>query len=63
MAHFFLKQYSKQFRMIKVHYMDFEDCFHVMTFKDCSLVEASDVFKTYACAFGWTFLSYETFDY
>lgn len=49
--------------MIKVHYMDFEDCSHVKTFKDCSLVEASDVFKAYACAFGWTFLSYETFDY
>jgi len=49
--------------MIKVHYMDFEDCFHVKTFKDCSLVEASDVFKAYARAFGWTFLSYETFDY
>lgn len=63
MAHSFLKQYSKQFRMIKVHYMDFEDCSHVKTFKDCSLVEASDVFKAYACAFGWTFLSYETFDY
>lgn len=63
MAHSFLKQYSKRFRMIKVHYMDFEDCFHVKTFKDCSLVEASDVFKACACAFGWTFLSYETFDY
>lgn len=63
MAHSFLKQYSKRFRMIKVRYMDFEDCFHVKTFKDCSLVEASDVFKAYACAFGWTFLSYETFDY
>lgn len=39
MAHSFLKQYSKQFRMIKVHYMDFEDRFHVKTFKDCSLIE------------------------
>lgn len=63
MAHSFLKQYSKQFRMIKVHYMDFEDRFHVKTFKDCSLIEASNVFKVYARAFGWTFLSYETFDY
>lgn len=44
MAHSFLKQYSKQFRMIKVHYMD-------------------NVFKAYARAFGWIFLSYETFDY
>lgn len=43
--------------------MDFENCFHVKTFKDCSLVEASDVFKAYARAFGWIFLSYETFDY
>lgn len=63
MAHFFLKKYSKQFRMIKVHYMDFEDRFHVKTFKDCSLIEASNVFKAYARVFGWTFLSYETFDY
>lgn len=63
MAHSFLKHYSKRFRMIKVYYMDFADCFHVKTFKDCSLVEASDVFKAYARALGWTFLSYETFDY
>ena len=25
--------------------MDFEDRFHVKTFKDCSLIEASNVFK------------------
>lgn len=43
--------------------MDFEDCFRVKTFKDCSLVEASNVFKAYALAYGWTFLSYETIDY
>lgn len=43
--------------------MDFEDRFHVKTFKDCSLIEASNVFKAYALVFGWTFLSYETFDY
>ena len=63
MAHSFFKQYSKQFRMIKVHYMDFEDRFRVKTFKDCSLIEASNVFNAYARVFGWTFLSYETFDY
>lgn len=43
--------------------MDFDDRFHVKTFKDCTLIEASDVFKAYAVSFGWTFLSYETFDY
>ena len=42
--------------------MDFEDCFHVKTFKDCSLIEASNVFKAYARAFGWTFLSYKTLE-
>lgn len=31
--------------------MDFEDRFHVKTFKDCSLIEASNVFKAYARAF------------
>lgn len=43
--------------------MDYNDDFHVTTFKDCTLIEASDVFKAYACAYGWTFLSYETIDY
>ncbi|EGF53960.1 hypothetical protein HMPREF9445_00697 [Bacteroides clarus YIT 12056] len=46
-----------------VHYMDYNNCFHRKTFKDCTLIEASDVFKAYAVSFGWTFLSYETFDY
>lgn len=63
MAHSFLKQYSKKYRKVIVRYADFNECFHVKTFKDCSLIEASNFFKAYARAFGWTFLSYETFDY
>lgn len=63
MAHSFLKQYSKRYRKVIVRYADFNECFHMKIFKDCSLIEASNVFKAYARAFGWTFLSYETFDY
>lgn len=63
MAHFFSKKYLKRYRKVIVRYMDFDDRFHVKTFKDCTLIEASDVFKAYAVSFGWTFLSYETFDY
>lgn len=63
MAHSFFKQYSKRYRKVIVRYADFNEYFHVKTFKDCSLIEASNVFKAYARAFGWTFLSYETFDY
>lgn len=60
MAHSFLKQYSKQFRMIKVHYMDFEDRFHVKTFKDCSLIEASNVFD---CRLMALYLMYYVYEY
>ena len=43
MAHSFLKQYSKKYRKVIVRYADFNECFHVKIFKDCSLIEASDV--------------------
>lgn len=59
MAHSF----SKRYRKVVVTYMDDDYNFHQKTFKDCSLIEASDVFKAYAVAFGWTFLEYFTFDY
>jgi hypothetical protein len=63
MAHSFFKQYSKRYRKVIVRYVDFNECFHVKIFKDCSLIEASDVFKAYARAYGWIFLSYDVFDY
>lgn len=63
MAHSFYRQYSKRYRKVIVRYVDSNECFRVKTFKDCTLVEASDVFKAYSLAYGWTFLSYETIDY
>lgn len=63
MAHFFSKKYSKRFRKVIVRYMDYNYDLHVKTFKDCTLIEASDVFKAYARAYCWTFLSYDTVDY
>lgn len=63
MEYSFLKQYLKRYRKVIVRYADFNEFFHVKTFKDCSLIEASNVFKAYAFAYGWTFLSYETIDY
>ncbi len=51
------------YRKVIVRYMDYNYDLHVKTFKDCTLIEASDVFKAYARAYGWTFLSYDTVDY
>lgn len=63
MAHSFFSIYSKKYCRVIVRYMDYNDDFHVKTFKDCTLIEASYVFKAYARAYGWTFLSYDTVDY
>ena len=63
MAQVFYRKYSKRYREVIVRYLDFEDRFHVKIFKDCTISDASDVFRAYARVYGWTFLSYETVDY
>lgn len=63
MAHSFSKKYLKRYRKVIVRYMDYNCTLHCKTFKDCTLIEASEVYKAYALAYGWSFLGYETFDY
>ncbi len=57
------KHYSKRRRKIVVSYMDSGFRFHHKTFSDCTLIEASNVYKAFARVFGWRYIGYTTYDY
>lgn len=64
MALSFSKRLTRKYRKVVVTYMcRYDDRFHRRTFKDCTLLQASNVFKAFARAYGWLFIGYYVENY
>lgn len=64
MARSIYKHYTHKYRKVIVTYMTWLDGnFHHKTFKDCTLIEASNVYKAMSRVFNWFYIGYSVVDY
>lgn len=64
MALSFSKRLTRKYRKVVVTYMcRYDDRFYRRTFKDCTLIQASNVFKAFARVYGWLFIGYYVENY
>lgn len=64
MAHSFYKRYLRKYRKVVISYVSSVDGnYHRKTFKDCTVIEAMNVFNAMAKNWQWFFIGFDTIDY
>uniref|UniRef100_A0AAU8AWP6 Uncharacterized protein n=1 Tax=Dulem virus 231 TaxID=3145708 RepID=A0AAU8AWP6_9VIRU len=64
MAHSFYKRYLRKYRKVVIsHVASTDGNYHRKTFKDCTVVEAMNVFNAMAKSWQWFFIGFDTVEY